>query len=62
MGAWPPESRRPEPFLWLPGHNAPMGFRSCKAEGDMETWQWAIFALAGGVVFFVGRWLMKKGH
>jgi len=28
----------------------------------METWQWAIFALAGGVVFSVGRWLVKKGY
>jgi len=29
---------------------------------DMETWQWALLAVAGGVVFFVGLALMKKGR
>jgi len=28
----------------------------------METWQWAIFAVAGGIVFFVARAIWKKGQ
>jgi hypothetical protein len=29
---------------------------------DMETWHWALVAVAGGVVFLIGLAMMKKGR
>jgi hypothetical protein len=34
-----------------------------RRKGDhMETWHWALVAVAGGVVFLVGLAMMKKGR
>ena len=48
-------------FLWRLPQKPSIPF-DVERGGDMETWQWALVAVAGGVVFFAGLALMKKGR